>query len=64
MHVPGNLQEMFKEVCVVSLKLRCLLFSVNFSALALLVVPQEDHPACKKLSDEVLAWLSVWDRGK
>jgi len=21
---------------------------------------QEEHPACKKLSDEVLAWLSVW----
>ena len=21
---------------------------------------QEGHPACKKLSDEVLAWLSVW----
>jgi len=21
---------------------------------------QEDHPTCKKLSDEVLAWLSVW----
>jgi len=20
----------------------------------------KDHPACKKLSDEVLAWLSVW----
>jgi len=21
---------------------------------------QEEHPACKKLSDGVLAWLSVW----
>jgi len=21
---------------------------------------REEHPACKKLSDEVLAWLSVW----
>jgi len=21
---------------------------------------QEEHLACKKLSDEVLAWLSVW----
>jgi len=21
---------------------------------------QEEHPACKKLCDEVLAWLSVW----
>ena len=31
-----------------------------FSALMLLVGRQEWHPACKKLSDEVLAWLSVW----
>ena len=31
-----------------------------FSALTLLVRRQEGHPACKKLSDEVLAWLSVW----
>jgi len=26
----------------------------------LLVGRQEGHPACKKLSGEVLAWLSVW----
>jgi len=26
----------------------------------LLVVWQEGHPACKKLSGRVLAWLSVW----
>jgi len=31
-----------------------------FSALTLLVEPQEGHPACKKLSGGVLAWLSVW----
>ena len=31
-----------------------------FSALTLLVGRQEEHPACKKLSSEVLAWLSVW----
>jgi len=31
-----------------------------FSALMLLVGWQEGHPACKKLSGEVLAWLSVW----
>jgi len=31
-----------------------------FSALTLLVGWQEGHPACKKLSDGVLAWLSVW----
>jgi len=32
----------------------------SFSALTLLVGQQEGHPACKKLSDGVLAWLSVW----
>ena len=31
-----------------------------FSALMLLVGRQERHPSCKKLSDGVLAWLSVW----
>ena len=31
-----------------------------FSALMLLVGRQEGHPACKKLSGRVLAWLSVW----
>jgi len=31
-----------------------------FSALTLLVGWQEGHPACKKLSSEVLVWLSVW----
>ena len=31
-----------------------------FSALTLLVGQQEGHPACKKQSGGVLAWLSVW----
>ena len=31
-----------------------------FSALTLLVGQQEGHPACKKLSGGVLAWLSVY----
>jgi len=31
-----------------------------FSALTLLVVQQEGHAACRKLSGGVLAWLSVW----
>ena len=35
-----------------------LLFA--FSALTLLVGRHEWHPACKKLSGGVLAWLSVW----
>jgi len=33
-----------------------------FGALTLLVGRQEGHPACKKLSGEVLAWLSVWSK--
>jgi len=31
-----------------------------FGALTLLVERQEGHPACKKLSGGMLAWLSVW----
>ena len=39
----------------------CMLFNdVAFSALTLLVGRQEGHPACKKPSGGVLAWLSVW----
>jgi len=37
-----------------------LLLFYAFSALTLLVGQQEGHPACKKLSGGVLAWLSVW----
>jgi len=37
-----------------------LLSRVAFSALTLLVGRQEGHSACKILSGEVLAWLSVW----
>jgi len=33
---------------------------VAFSALTPLVGWQEGHPACKKLSGGMLAWLSVW----
>jgi len=32
---------------------------IAFSALTLLVGRQEEHPVYKKVSDEVLAWLSV-----
>jgi len=35
-------------------------FETAFSALTLLVGRQEGHPACKKLSAGMLAWLSVW----
>jgi len=40
-----------------------LLYCVDaFSSLTLLVGRQEGHPACKKLSGGVLAWLSVWSK--
>jgi len=32
----------------------------HISALTLMVGWQKGHPACKKLSGGVLAWLSVW----
>jgi len=35
-------------------------FDYAFSALTLLVGRQGGHPACKKLSGGVLAWLVVW----
>ena len=53
----------YVHVCLYLLKF--FLFSVSypgllaFSALTLLVGRQEGHPACKKLSGGVLAWLSV-----
>jgi len=33
---------------------------IAFNALTLLVGRQEGHPAFKKLSGGVLAWLSLW----
>jgi len=45
---------------VVSFFLPHCVLCAAFSALTLLVGRQEGHPACKKLSGEVLAWLSVW----
>jgi len=40
--------------------LLCVCFLIAFGALTLLVGRQEGHPACKKLSGGVLAWLVVW----
>jgi len=37
-----------------------IFFFSAFSALTLLVGRQEGHPARKKLTGGVLAWLSVW----
>jgi len=44
-------------------RLHCLSYLCNaFSALTLLVGQQEEHLVCKKLSNEVLTWLSVWNK--
>ena len=34
--------------------------NIAFRALKLLDGHQEEHLSCKKLNDEVLAWLPVW----
>ena len=49
-----------KELFAELLLLNILILLVPFSALMLLVERQEGHLACKKLSGEVLTWLSVW----
>jgi len=49
--------------CFVNVLLSTYLLTIlrcSFSALTLLVGRQEGHPACKKLSGGVLAWLCVW----
>ena len=54
----SSLDNVYKvTACIYSL---CNLSAFAFSALMLLVGQQEGHPACKKLSGGVLAWLSVW----
>ena len=50
---------------VTTFLLLCLLASVLtlfFCALTLLFGHQEEHLACKKLSDDGLAWLAVWSK--
>ena len=49
-----------KTVIIIIIIFMVMLFIAAFSALTLLVGRQEGHPACKKLSGGVLAWLSVW----
>jgi len=49
-----------KPLCFAHGVIFLLLGDAAFSALTLLVGRQEGHPACKKLSSGVLAWLSVW----
>ena len=55
-------QSLFHIQYVVHVFLLCFTTCSAFSALTLLVGRQEGHPACKKLSGGVLAWLSVWSK--
>jgi len=57
-----NCDHVFACSSLTSLTFIFLLRYYAFSALTLLVERQEGHPACKKLSGEVLAWLSVWSK--
>ena len=53
------LTAVFKKIIVSFIY--CALSALSaFSALTLLVGQQEGHPACRKLSGGVLAWLPVW----
>jgi len=45
---------------IITIIIIIIAFLCAFSVLTLLVGHQKEHPACKKLSDEVLTWLSVW----
>ena len=57
-----NLKHRYILRTCISCKSRLFSALNAFSALTLLVGRQEGHPACKKLSGGVLAWLSVWSQ--
>ena len=61
-HFDPILWKLNKILCysVASVLVRTFAETLAFSAVTLLVGRQEGHPACKKLSGGVLAWLSVW----
>jgi len=50
------------DLCAAIFRLTSFLIIIAFSALALLVGRQEGHPAGKKLSGGVLAWLSACNK--
>jgi len=56
-----HLEQDLHRICQTQISWRLVRTNINaFSALTLLVGRQEEHPACKKLSSGVLAWLPVW----
>jgi len=57
---PDKFHRAVKRLCCVCVVAAYLQLLSAFSAWTLLVGRQEGHPACKKLSGEMLAWLCVW----
>ena len=51
---------LWMQIMLCNFVLLCNDIIIAFSALMHLVGWLEGHPACKKLSGGVLAWLSVW----
>jgi len=60
MRAPGRNAPLIRFLILVLYMLFACLYHFAFGALRLLVGRHEGHPACKKLSGGVLAWLSVW----
>ena len=54
------LESLFSVSVIVFRASVCITGTEGLQCLTLLVGRQKGHPACKKLSGEVLAWLSVW----
>jgi len=54
---PVYIQQLHVSLCILATKPVLSFRSTAFSAVML---RQEGHPACKKLTGGVLAWLSVW----
>jgi len=48
------------SMTLILVDMNCFIKSAFSALMTLLVGRQEGHPACKKLSGWVLAWLSVW----
>jgi len=56
-----TLEQRLPSTIDISQRLSCALFNILNILTTLLAGRQKGHPACKKMSGGVLAWLSVWD---
>ena len=53
-------KNLHSSMTLILVDMNCFIKSAFSALMTLLVRRQEGHPACKKLSGGVLAWLSVW----